>query len=68
MFGAEDTHRRVVLPQRNIEHGADAVRLQVALEKFTGARVGAGVGRRNHSLVFERVEVGGCDLAGQHGA
>ena len=53
---------RVILAERNIEHGADVLGCQVAVQELTRARVGPGVLCRDDALALERVEICGSVL------
>ena len=59
VLGAEHADASVVVPQRHVEHGADAVRDQVAVEELARARIGLRVVRRDHALALDGVEIGG---------
>ena len=59
---------RVVVPQRHVEHRADVVRDQVAVEELAGARIGPGVVGGDDALALEGLEVVGGVAAVQDGA
>ena len=62
MFGAEHAQRATGLPQRDVEHGADPVRHQIAIGEAGRARIGPGIAGVDHALSFESGKVGRADL------
>ncbi len=48
----------ILLAQRHVEHGADAVRRQVGLAELARARIAVRVGRGDDAVVTDGIEVG----------
>ena len=48
----------ILLPQRHVEHRADAVRRQVALAELARARIAVRVGRGDDAIVADGAEIG----------
>ena len=58
MLDAHHPERSILLAERHVEHGADAVRCQVGFAELVGSRIGVGIGRRDDTVVTDGVEVG----------
>ena len=57
VFHAQHASRRVALAQRHVQHGADAVRLKIAVGELAGALVAVSVGRGDHPFALDRFEI-----------
>ena len=63
MLGAEHAERATVLPHRNVQHGADAVRGQIVVEEATRPRIAVCVVGRDDAVGLERLEVAWARVA-----
>ena len=66
--GGRTELRGVGRPERDVEHGADAARREVAFPKIAGPRIAVGVGGRDDALLFDCRKVVGRLRARQDSA
>ena len=57
VLDAHHAERPIFLPERHVEHRADAVRRQVQLAELARPRIGVRVGRRDDPIVSHRAEI-----------
>jgi hypothetical protein len=64
VLGAQHAEAVIVGLERDVEHRADVVRDEITVAKFTGARVGLRIVRRDDPLAPDGVEVAGAIARG----
>ena len=63
---AQDAESAVVALQRDVEHGADTVRIEIRVTELTRTRIGSGITGGHDALAVDGVEIGREVVAIQH--